>query len=490
MLERVGLNGNWRCLIGLVLLLWGLLQVSVVHASWKDALKQRPQGSQVALIVRPLDGGKLNVDYHGDLKLPPASTQKLLTAVAAEVQLGPQYQFTTHIDANGRLSGKVWKGDLRVVFSGAPDFSRDQLGQLIDQLKAQGIGRIDGTIWLDGQAFSGYDRAPGWPWDNLGVCYSAPATALTLDHNCVAGSLNFKQGQSKGRVFVPKFQPVTVTADVEQVSDEEKYRELCELLLDRGPKNHYALHGCVDKSRKTWPLNFAVNDPADYVAGALERILRDKGIVHLGSIKPLPRHPDEGLRWVPMAQVESAPLAELLHHMLQHSDNLYADTLLRTLGRSADLGGSFAQGVRAVKQILAVRAGVDVNASVLRDGSGLSRDDLVSARMLSGVLKFIAKHPSMATYKALPVAGESGTLKYRRSVLQPPLKDNIRAKTGTLNGSHNLAGFMTAESGKRYLFVLMTYAMGVGDERDQRRQQLQQAELFEKDLLRALYHAG
>lgn len=451
------------------------------------ALTQAPRGAQVALLVRPLDGGPLQADYNTDLLLPPASTQKLLTALASELQLGADYRFKTTLLGQGKVQSGSWRGDLKLRLSGAPDLSRKQLGDLLDQLKARGIARIDGDLLLDGSVFSGYERARGWPWDNLGVCYSAPASAFTIEHNCVAASLDTKVNGNKARLFVPEHQPVSAAADVEMVSASEKQESLCDLRMDRGPGNRYQLSGCITKDQRRWPLNFAVNDTAAYLGDLLQQELHQRGIVLTGKTRRLEPASDDGRAWQTLAQVSSAPLASLLAEVLQHSDNLYADNLLKTLGAQRSGIGSFEVGAREVKQILREQAGLELGRTTLKDGSGLSRDNQLSARQLAAVLSFLNSNPQMVAYQALPVAGQNGTLKYRRSLREAPLSGNIRAKSGSVNGSSNLAGFIQAASGKRYIFVLMVAGIARGDEPMESRREFAE---FERNLLETVYNRG
>lgn len=466
--------------------LLALLLASQAQARSLDAvLSQLPPGAQLALLVQPLDGGALQVDHNSELLLPPASTQKLLTALAAELQLSDAFRFVTRLEGQGKTTGGTWQGDLKLRLSGAPDLSRAQVGELLDQLQAQGVSRINGDLLLDGRVFSGYERAPGWPWDNLGVCYSAPASAFTIEHNCVAASLDTRNQQHQARLYVPPHQPVSIAADVALVSAELKQASLCDLLLDRGPGNVYQLHGCVTRERQRWPLNFAVNDTAAYLGDILVQELDQKGIGLSGRIRTLDQI--DGGQWQTLARVESAPLAELLQEMLQDSDNLYADNLLKTLGAQRSGIGSFAVGVRELKQILREQAGIELGLSTLKDGSGLSRDNLLTARQLASVLGYLDRHPQLSTNQALPVAGESGTLKYRRSLRQAPLSGNIRAKSGTVNGASNLAGFIQAASGKRYLFVLMLSGIARGDEPAEARRNLTD---FERTLLETIHNRG
>ncbi|WP_115718390.1 D-alanyl-D-alanine carboxypeptidase/D-alanyl-D-alanine endopeptidase [Gallaecimonas mangrovi] len=461
-----------------------LFSFSSVGATWQSIINHRPAGSQVALIVEPLDKGHLSIEHNSQLLLAPASTQKLFTSLAAELELGDNYRFDTRIDGRGQLHAGQWQGDLRLVFSGAPDFNRAQLGALLQALKGQGIHTIDGDILLDGSAFAGYERGPGWPWDNLGVCYSAPSSALTFEHNCVAASLSVGAAGQKTRFYVPSFQPVSVTDDVVAVTQDQQQQNLCELQLDRGPGNHYHLHGCVTNERAVWPLNFAVNDTAAYIAAAIKNELKRYNIHFAGDIR---RQDNASGQWQRLAVTHSAPLSALIEHMLTESDNLYANNLGKTLGRKTGLPGTFALGVREVKDILAKKIGLTLKPATLVDGSGLSRDNLVSPAELAAVLKYLGHHTELATYKGLPLAGKTGTLKYRHSVMKAPLRGNLKAKTGTLNGSMNLAGFFTAASGQRYLFVLMSSSLSLGDNSDQADRTMTE---FERKLLDSLYHAG
>lgn len=430
-----------------------LILAPIVHASdWKKLIDQAPEGSQVALVVEPLSAtAPLQIHYQDDLFLPPASTLKLFTATAAELTLGGDFRFPTRLWQQGSQTGGQWRGDWLIEFTGAPDLNRRQLAQLLDQLRQRKIREIKGDLLLDTRHFSGYDRAKGWPWNNLGVCYSAPAAALTLEGNCVAASLNNEGHDKPARLFVPAHQPIEVSSDVRVLPWDQVKQELCSLEAHLGPGNRYHLSGCISDSREVLPLNFAINDPLAHGKALVRQELSRLGIVLRGDIKP--GQLDQN--WHPVAEVHSAPLRDLLAVMLQDSDNLIADLTFKNLGALEGAPGSFARGARAVKQVISDRTGVDMALAKLEDGSGLSRDNLLQARQLAELLRWLAKHPEMSSYHTLPITGENGTLKYRRSTRQPPLQGAIQAKSGTVNGSRNLAGYIDTASGERYVFVLM-----------------------------------
>lgn len=139
--------------------------------------------------------GKTLYQHRATKLQPPASTQKMLTALAAKLYLPSDFRFETTLAQQG--------DDLVFQFSGDPTLSRQQLAGLLKQAKQKGIRTIKGDILLNGQVFNGQEHATGLPWDILGVCYSAPASSLSLEHNCVQGALysNRAQGQPTGYMF-------------------------------------------------------------------------------------------------------------------------------------------------------------------------------------------------------------------------------------------------------------------------------------------------
>lgn len=469
----------------------GGVRADVATGSWQSLLALAPPGSQIGLRVEPLDHrGTVYIDYQSDLLLPPASTLKLLTAYAAELQLGGDFSYQTRLWRRGQQRNNRWQGDWRLEFSGAPDFSRAQLRQLLERIKQSGTTHISGDLLLDSSAFDGYDRGNGWPWNNLGVCYSAPASAIILDGNCVAASLTPNAPGTNARFFVPPHQPIEVESKVTTVTLQQQQEQLCELEMDTGPGNHYRLHGCVANNRKIVPLNFAVNDPVAFVREVITEQLNDLGIQLQGTVRGVG---NAGSGWQAVMQLESAPLSQLLPRMLQDSDNLIADSLLKTLSHQAGDPGSFRSGVRTMTSRLEDVLGQRLEPATLADGSGLSRDNLLQASQLAALLRQLARTPEAISYQALAVAGESGTLRYRSTLRAPPLRGNVRAKSGTLNGTSNLAGYITGASGQRYLFVLMVSGISLSDaaRRASWRDPLQHpVRAFEKAMLEWVYQRG
>lgn len=401
-------------------------------------LNQLPQGSRVAIKVQSLDADTnyATTDNQNQL-FPPASTLKLVTALAAKLELGDDFSYQTSIEQVGK--------DIVIRFSGDPTLTNKDLQQLLSAMRQKGIKQIEGDIWLDNTAFTGYDRAVGWPWDILGVCYSAPASAITLDDNCVQASI-YTQENGQTRVHVPEHQPIYVTTQAKSVSKLEQESSQCDLELLSSPDNHYQLQGCLQNRSKPLPLKFAVQDPSLYTQRVLNSLLSKLDITLAGQIKV--GAPTKSGKTLAIHHSEKLPA--LLETMLKKSDNLIADNLTKTLGAHFFIQpGSFGNGTMAIKQILFSHTGIDLEHTPLADGSGLSRNNRFTSQNMAAVLRYIWKHDQqLKLIELMPTSGTNGTLKYRRSMRKDPIKGNLIAKSGSLYGSSNMAGFGVDKSGK------------------------------------------
>lgn len=161
--------------------------------------------------------------------------------------------------------------------------------------------------------------------------------------------------------------------------------------------------------------------------------------------------------------VESPPLVDLIEPMLQHSDNMLAEVLLRQVALAKGQPATFAGTSAAERDVLAA-LGLPVGDTHLVDGSGLSRQDRVSPRFLTGVLALVAggRQPNLwPVSTGLPVAAWSGTLASRYGGTEAPADGLVRAKTGSLTGTDTLAGMVMDKDGRLLVFAMM--AEGVGD---------------------------
>ncbi|MCL1137260.1 D-alanyl-D-alanine carboxypeptidase/D-alanyl-D-alanine-endopeptidase [Shewanella pneumatophori] len=406
-----------------------------------------PETSQTAVIVGTEPDGAFRVN---DQQLfTPASTMKLLTAVAATQALGENYTFKTQIDSYVSIANNRIEGDLFIRFDGDPTLSSRDLNRLLKQLKSQGLEHIDGNVYLVGNQQEAL-KAPGWVWDDLGICYAAPVSRYVINHNCINAKLEPRLADDLGKLTYDKSQPVTITSTA--VFDKTATREFCELELDRSDDNQFSLSGCFP-SKKPLKLAIAISDPALYAQNIISGLLELNEISIKGEVLLTNKRPANTLL---IAEHQSKPLNTLVGAMLLHSDNLIADSLLKRMGQvKFGVAGSFTNGSKAMISIL-TKLGINLESANIVDGSGLSRYNLLSANQLYQVLQLIKSDKRFNhLVELLPIAGETGTLQYRKGYRSAPLKGHIFAKTGSMLGAVNLAGFIKGKDFDYRPFVIL-----------------------------------
>ncbi|PJG59974.1 D-alanyl-D-alanine carboxypeptidase/D-alanyl-D-alanine-endopeptidase [Aeromonas cavernicola] len=444
-----------------------------------------PKGGQYAIMVQGNNG--VEFARHADQMIAPASTMKVLTALAARLELGADFRFATDIQAQpGAKQGDTINGDIWINFVGDPTLSRMDLLSLFKQL---GVSQIKGNVYVNTGAYNGYERGNGWSWGDQTLCFAAPVSSVIIDNNCAYATLSAPQIGKPATGNVATGVPIGIGADnVEVMSYGDMARQFCALEVDMAKGNFYELKGCITPSKEPHGLRFAIHDVEawgwDNIRWAMDRA----GIQHDGLLRvthTLPQGP------ATLATHQSAPLPVMLAKMLKKSDNLYADTFLKTVGRHYyNKPGSYRSGTMAVRAIL-TKQGIKLDNAILADGSGLSAHNLISARQMMAVLDYIQKNDAeLGFIKLLPSAQVDGTLAWRRSVTAPMMKNRVHAKTGTITGTSNLAGFIDTASGERKAFVVLQRGLAqdpAAQERDRASKAVRPWMLFEKGVLERIY---
>jgi|TARA_A100001391_G_scaffold142758_1_gene100556 D-alanyl-D-alanine carboxypeptidase/D-alanyl-D-alanine-endopeptidase (penicillin-binding protein 4) len=461
-------------LVNIIFLLFLLSSVSVQATTLTvDGLanKNTPKATDVAFHLIDMKTGKTLIAQREDQLQPPASLQKLVTALAAKLYLKDDFRFVTRLERN--------KEDVIIRFSGDPNFSSDDLDGLFKTLRAnQSV--IKGNLYINGAAFDDYERAIGLPWDNLGVCYSAPSSSISIDKNCAMGNLYVKPGASKAQVLLSAKKPINIdTSSLQIIKTNVSDDDYCQMKLLADEQNHYQIGGCINEASLPVKLKFALQNTTAYAKSSIEEALNKAGIQLKGKIIR-----DDNKNGAVITEHQSAPLDALVRQMLKRSDNLIADNILKTIGHQFyKQSGSYENGIAALQHILKQQANIDLSHAMLVDGSGLSRNNRLSASQLIQVVSYIFKHPELGLISDLPVSGESGTLAFRSSVNKPPLKGQIQAKTGTLYGTYNLAGKIRTKSNRDLLFVQIVTNFHPADEKQSRWPVMK----FEKSLYESIY---
>lgn len=429
-----------------------------------------PDGANLALIVQKIGATSPAIDYHAQQMALPASTQKVLTALAALLQLGPDFRFVTTLESHGTITDGVLRGNLIARFDGDPTLTRQQLRNMVATLRKAGIKQVAGDLIIDTSVFASHDKAPGWPWNDMTQCFSAPPAAAIVDRNCFSVSLySAPTPGDMAFIRVASYYPVQMFSEVRTLAKGSPDAQYCELDVVPGELNRFTLTGCLTQRSEPLPLAFAVQNGASYAGAILKDELKKADIQIDGSLR---RQTTPSPAGSVLAQTQSAPLHDLLKIMLKKSDNMIADTVFRTIGHQRfGVPGTWRAGADAVRQVLRQKAGVDLGNSIVVDGSGLSRHNLISPATMMQALQYIAQHDQELNFiSMLPLSGYDGTLRYRGGLHEAGVDGKVSAKTGALQGVYNLAGFITTASGQRMAFVqfLSGYTVPPEDQKNRR----------------------
>ena len=460
---------------------FGLSFNAVAEVNVAPLIANLPEGASTAIIAKNIDQNKIVADYNGSTFMLPASTQKVFTAVAAKLVLGDEFKFETALLTNGKIQNGDLDGNLIARFTGDPDLTSGQLYDLLAELKKQGVNKINGDLVLDTSVFSSHDRGLGWIWNDLTMCFNSPPSAANIDNNCFYAELDANQAPGETvKINVPAQFPIQVFGQVYIAdSNEAPYCQLDVVVHDN---NRYQVKGCLARQTKPFGLSFAVQDPDAYAAAIIQRQLKRLGIEFNGKVLQ-PQKMQQGQLLV---QHFSKPLPDLLKKMMKKSDNQIADSLFRAVAyHYYKRPASFQLGTLAVKSILQ-KQGIKFGNSILADGSGLSRHNLVAPKTMLSVLEYIARNEDkLHLMETFPIAGVDGTISGRGGLINPPLVKNVIAKTGSLKGVYNLAGFMNNARGEKVAFVQFINGYSTGElESKTKRGPLVQ---FESALYNALY---
>ena len=419
------------------------------------------------LVVDPVRGDTLYSHNAGRLFMP-ASNQKLLTGAVALTQLGPEFRFSTTLIADGTVEGGTVRGNLRFVGMGDPSVSDRMAGdamqplrRLADSLVARGITRVTGALVPGGDAFPDAPWGFGWSWDDLDFPYSAGVDDLYFNEGFA--EVEVHAGAAAGAPVWVRVRPngafprVRVLATTVARDPAAGRRARVRARQDSADAAAVVVEGEVpagDTSRVT----ITFRDQRRAFLEAVRTAFAERGITVEGGVDAAHPPPSPSAAYpepagIPLLSMVSPPLSEILVAFEKPSQNQIGEILLKSLGRARTGVGTADSGARVVHdQLLAW--GAPAGGFVVRDGSGLSRYDVVSPETIVKVLDAMRRGPHFRLFHdALPVAGVDGTIRGR--MRDTPAQANVHAKTGTLNMVRSLSGYVTTADGRPLLFSLL-----------------------------------
>lgn len=388
-----------------------------------------------------------------------ASNNKLFTSAAALVRLGPGYLLETSLLARGEVDDGVLDGELAVVGGGDPLISgRRADGDTLalfrswgDLLRRQGIRRVTGGVRLVTGAFDERTVHPDWPTDQLDAWYEAPVAALSFEDNCVLARVS--PGPRAGAPARVDVVPDVGAVDVRSTAVTVSGLPRSEVTVHRSPgSDELAVRGQIGLGAEPLEAWVTVDDPVAYFGAALRAGLRQADVAVEGSDSRSSGLEGEGWRVV---AVHRSDLLSVLEVMNQRSQNLFAESVLKLLGRELCGEGSWPAGRSAVEEFLRDDVGLPAGSFSLADGSGMSRENRFTPRQLTRLLHFMFHHRWGREFlRTLPFSGQED-LRWERRLAEPPYRGNVFAKTGGLRAVSTLSGYAKGRSGRLYAFSIL-----------------------------------
>lgn len=462
-ISRVVLAPRARAVVSrhLSLLLLACAAPAAAHPaqSLLDSLASAPAfaAARIAALAVDITSGDTLAVWKPDDRLPPASTAKLAITATALERLGREARLHTELFLTGAARGGVWHGDVVVRGGGDPNLSgrfaatpTALFAAMAESLRAAGITTVDGDVIGDASAWADDGPGPSWQPADLGEWFGALPSALSFNDNCV--DVRVAPGARRG-------DPALLTADIPggvvrlhnaMVTGDSAAVYRGDVIRWPGSRDA-TLRGVIAAGSAPRTLSASVPDPALFAASALAATLESHGIAIRGHARAqhAPTQLGVARRW----SWDSRRLCDLVAVINTRSQNLHAELLLRALDTSSPRP-SRAGGLAATRAFLAA-AGVDTAVVTLDDACGLGRANRATPRAWVQLLHSIDAHPAWAEsfWSSLPLAGRDSWL---RRLAGTAAQGRIRAKTGTLDGVHTLAGRAETAAHRTILFAFFS----------------------------------
>jgi serine-type D-Ala-D-Ala carboxypeptidase/endopeptidase (penicillin-binding protein 4) len=432
-----------------------------------------------AVKIVSLDTGLVIYEQSANKFTRPASNMKLYTVAAAIDRLTPDYHFMTSVYAKEKLEDGKVKGDLIIYGRGDPSLAArfnngdyfKGINDVADHIVTAGVKRVKGDLVGDESWFNGAPLGSGWEWDDLQWSYGAPVSALTVNDNAI--DLTVKPGEKVGLpVIITSGPPATFMTIANRATTGPRGSK-SDLNIYRGVgANAIEITGSLPLGDNGFTGGVAIPDPALAFVTMLREALLKRGVKIEGRVRTVDARSGASIVPNPLAAItpgiqsptppveiagiQSPPFSLIASHTLKPSQNLYTEIILRTLGKLTSVSSSQTDeeaGLIVVRNFLR-QAGANERDLALSDGSGLSRNDMITANATVQLLTYMSKHKYFAQFRdALPIAGVDGTLRTR--LRGTPAEGNLRAKTGSLSSVASLSGYVTTAAGEHLVFSMM-----------------------------------
>lgn len=421
----------------LLFLVFTLSMISVQATPFRSPIKsaiKKASISNSALIsvsMKSVSSGRKAFEYNSTTPMSPASIQKLVTLIPSLDTLGYDYEFKTGLYKNKNNS-------LFLKLGADPYLKSADVRDLIRGLAKYKIISTK-SFYIDDSVLDSSEWGEGWQWDNDLNPLMPRFGAYNLDNNLITVNVCPTTLGAPAEISTDVFYPTAfinnvVTGDKTDVKLERKNYISPDVINADGVVSH------------DLAIQIPINYPRRYFILRLEDILRKQKVSYYGDFNRLNLPKDASL----VADIKH-PVQSAADDILKNSNNMMAETVFKLAG------GKYVQGAGSVDSAVEMfndyykKQGIKTDNIKIVDGSGVSKNNLITADFMTDVLIKNAKTKNFDNFKSHMASPGEGTLKDRMLYFNGKLK----AKTGTLTNVSSIAGYLTAKNGKMYAFCIM-----------------------------------
>lgn len=408
------------------------------------------------------NSGSIIATYNPNTSLVPASSLKILTCAYGLKLLGADFKFKTELQTIGAMDAEgTLKGTLILKGYGDPTLGSiltvgsiplaGVLSEFVSALKAKGIKKIDGQVYGDASFLSSEGIYDTWSWYDLGNYYATGIYGLNIHDNLY--KLNFRQTSSGGK---PKVADVTPLIPGLTFDSEVVCKGTSDNAYIYGAPGQYALRirGSIPPGSGNFTIKGSMPEPPLHAAQLMLNALTDAGIQVTGQAVSSLREPmPNGNRTVLYTHL-SQKLKDIVNQTLLNSINVNTEAIMRYCGVVSQKSNYSKESVEGFKAFVSKQIS-DNSGFFICDGSGLSSSNCIPSLGFSRMLQELFQDEKLKDIlvAALPIAGQSGTLK--NYLKDSPAARNVVAKTGSMDRVRSFSGLITGRTGKEYVFSLI-----------------------------------
>lgn len=411
----------------------------------------------IGICVKDLRNNQLIVDYNAKKNFVPASLQKIPLSITAIENLGMNYTFKTYLLSTGTIENHVLNGNLYIKGGGDPSLGSVRFAQThpdtilnrwVQAIQAKGIERINGNIYIDAGIFDPYPQHDSWMWGDIGNYYGAGIKGLSWHENMFVITLQAADSVGKKNSILSIYPPLPphYVIDNQSISIRKGSESYISVYGDAYAEFRQ-IRGGMALDKKNMTVKAALPLPEYVCAWSFKNYLQKEGILIGDTIYNI-QMDTLTIQSDTLYMHASPPLLSLLHQINKNSNNVYAEAVLKCLGK-----GFYANGIATIKAKLK-SIGLTIENINIADGSGLSTINFISPLALCDLLSYVAtKNYYPPFIETLSEAGASGTL--RHMLKQKPKDSHLYAKSGSMSGVRAYAGYVLHSNGNSYCFTII-----------------------------------